>query len=228
MYLFLKRIIDLLIAGGALLVLLPLLLPIMVILKLTGEREVFYKQERIGLHNKRFGILKFVTMMKNSPNIGTGSITLPNDPRVLPIGHFLRKTKINELPQMINVLAGEMSIVGPRPLVQETFDAYSPEIQSKIYNCKPGLTGIGSILFRDEESLFKKTSLAPADFYRQCISPFKGALELWYQQRCSTVTDLKIIYLTAWVILFPKSQLVNRLFRDLPQPNAELIAARAE
>lgn len=228
MYALVKRIVDIVVATIALILLLPLLLPIMIILKLTGEREVFYKQERIGLKNKRFGILKFVTMVKNSPNIGTRSITMPNDPRVLPIGRFLRKTKINELPQIFNVLSGEMSIVGPRPLVLETFEAYSAEIQDKIYNCKPGLTGIGSILFRDEESLFKKTALEPAEFYRKCISPFKGALELWYQEHRSILTDFKIMFLTAWVILFPKSQLVHTLFPSLPKPNAELVAARAE
>lgn len=228
MYLLIKRIVDIVVAGAALLVLLPLLLPIMIILKLTGEREIFYKQQRIGLRNKQFGILKFVTMVKNSPNMGTRSITMPNDPRVLPIGRFLRKTKINELPQIFNVLSGDMSIVGPRPLVQETFDSYSPEIQSKIYNCKPGLTGIGSILFRDEESLFKKTALAPADFYGQCISPYKGALELWYQEHRSLLTDFKIMFLTAWVILFPKSQLVDTFFPNLPEPNAELLAARQQ
>lgn len=228
MYAIAKRTIDILVAGIALLVLLPLFVPVMIILKLTGEHEVFYKQERIGLRNKRFGIFKFVTMVKNSLNMGTRSITMPNDPRVLPIGRILRKTKINELPQILNVLLGDMSIVGPRPLVQETFDAYSPEIQSKIYNCKPGLTGIGSILFRDEESLFKKTPLAPADFYRVCISPYKGALELWYQQHQSIVTDFKIMFLTAWVILFSKSNLVHKLFPDLPKPNAELVAARSE
>jgi lipopolysaccharide/colanic/teichoic acid biosynthesis glycosyltransferase len=219
MYALVKRIVDIAVALVALILLLPLL---------TGEREVFYKQERIGLKNQRFGILKFVTMMKNSPNIGTRSITMPNDPRVLPIGRFLRKTKINELPQIFNVLSGEMSIVGPRPLVLETFEAYSSDIQDKIYNCKPGLTGIGSILFRDEESLFKKTSLEPAEFYRQCISPYKGALELWYQEHRSILTDFKIMFLTAWVILFPKSQLVHRLFPGLPKPNSELVAARAE
>lgn len=228
MYFFVKRMIDIVVAGTALFLLLPLFVPVIVILKLTGEHEVFYKQERIGLKNKKFGIYKFVTMVRNSLNIGTRSITMPNDPRVLPIGRFLRKTKINELPQILNVLWGDMSIVGPRPLVQETFDAYSEEIQSKIYDCKPGLTGIGSILFRDEESLFKKTSLAPADFYRICISPYKGALELWYQQHCSILTDLKIMFLTAWVILFPKSMLVHRLFPDLPEPNAELLDARSE
>ena len=221
MYFVIKRAIDLLLAGIAVVILAPLLIPVMVILKLTGEKEVFYVQERIGLKNCRFGILKFVTMVKDSPNIGTRSITLPDDPRVLPFGRFLRKTKINELPQVFNVIKGDMSVVGPRPLVQETFDAYSPEIQAEVYDSKPGLTGIGSIIFRDEESLFQKTDLPPQEFYKQIIAPYKGALELWYKAKRSIWTDLLIIFLTAWVVVFPKSQLPHRVFRDLPaRPHA--------
>lgn len=226
MYLFLKRSVDIILASIGIVVLLPLLVPIMLILRFTGEREVFYRQERIGYKNEKFGILKFVTMMKNSPNMGTRSITLPNDPRVLPIGRFLRKTKINELPQIFNVLLGDMTIVGPRPLVQETFDTYTEDIQSQIYDCKPGLTGIGSIMFRDEESLFKKTKLPPAEFYRDVISPYKGALELWYRTHRSLVNDFLIMFLTAWVIAFPKSKLPNRVWSDLPTPSTEFLQAR--
>ena len=217
MYLLIKRTIDFVLAGIGALVLSPLLVPVMLILKLTGEHEIFYVQERIGLKNRRFGILKFATMVKDSPNMGTRSITLPNDPRVLPFGKVLRKTKINELPQILNVTEGDMSIVGPRPLVQETFDAYSEEVQAQVYDCKPGLTGIGSIIFRDEESLFQQSELEPKEFYRQTIAPYKGALELWYKEKRSTWTDLVIIFLTAWVVVFPKSELPHRVFRDLPQ-----------
>jgi lipopolysaccharide/colanic/teichoic acid biosynthesis glycosyltransferase len=156
-------------------------------------------------------------MLKDSPNIGTRSITLPGDPRVLPFGKFLRKTKINELPQLFNVLRGDMSIVGPRPLVPEIFEVFPPELQAHVYDSKPGLTGIGSIIFRDEESLFAETNLEPKVFYRQVIAPYKGALELWYGENRSMWTDLKIVLTTAWVILFPKSNLPNRLFKSLPQ-----------
>jgi lipopolysaccharide/colanic/teichoic acid biosynthesis glycosyltransferase len=189
----------------------------MIALRLTGEGEIFYVQERLGLKNTRFGILKFATMLKDSPNIGTRSITLPGDPRVLPFGKFLRKTKINELPQLFNVLRGDMSIVGPRPLVPEIFEVFPPELQAHVYDSKPGLTGIGSIIFRDEESLFAETNLEPKVFYRQVIAPYKGALELWYGENRSMWTDLKIVLTTAWVILFPKSNLPNRLFKSLPQ-----------
>lgn len=203
-----------------LIILVPIFLPIIIILKFTAEGEVFYFQERIGLHNSKFQIWKFATMLKNSMNIGTGSITLQNDPRVTEIGSFLRKTKINELPQVINILKGDISFVGPRPLVSKTFYAYSKNIQSKIYNIKPGLTGIGSIVFRDEESII---SLAkdedPHDFYKKKIAPYKGDLEMWYQKRLSFYTDFMIIVLTAFAIVFPKNNLVNLIFKDLPKNN---------
>ena len=129
MYLFIKRFFDLLFSLVALVILAPLLIPIMIILKLTGEREVFYFQKRIGHKNREFDIWKFATMKKDSPNIGTGEITLRNDPRVTNVGRFLRRTKINELPQVFNVLVGDMSIVGPRPLMKKSFELYNPEVQ---------------------------------------------------------------------------------------------------
>ena len=125
-------------------------------------------------------------MLKNSMNMGTGSITLQNDPRVTKIGSFLRKTKINELPQIINILKGDISLVGPRPLVAKTFNAYNDEVQSKIYNVKPGLTGIGSIVFRDEESIISAVKDEdPHEFYKRVIAPYKGELEMWYQKHNS-------------------------------------------
>ena len=105
MYYFIKRVIDLVIAFTSLIVLSPLLIVVSLILKFTGEGEVFYLQNRLGYLNSEFKIIKFATMLKNSPNIGTGSITVRDDPRVLPMGRFLRKSKINELPQIINVMA---------------------------------------------------------------------------------------------------------------------------
>jgi lipopolysaccharide/colanic/teichoic acid biosynthesis glycosyltransferase len=135
------------------------------------------------------------------------------------MGGFLRKTKINELPQVFNVLLGDMSIVGPRPLVDKTFNAYPEDIRYKVYNCKPGITGIGSVVFRDEEELMSKTTLPPAEFYDKQIAPYKGELELWYQQKQSFWVDLMIIFLTVWVVLFPKSKLMYKVFKDLPKRN---------
>ena len=217
MYPFIKRLIDVALSGLALLVLSPLLLPICVGLLLTGEHYVFYFQERIGWHNKKFGIWKFATMLKNSPSLTGGLHTTRRDPRVLPLGHFLRKTKINELPQLINILIGDMSIVGPRPLVDKTFDPYPEHVKQVIYNVRPGLTGIGSIVFRDEERLLSESALPLAEFYAKHIAPAKGELELWYQRHLSFWTDGMIIFLTAWVIVFPKSQLIRKVFKDLPE-----------
>lgn len=222
MYPFFKRLFDIVASGLGLLVLSPFLLPIILLLKLTGEGEVWYFQKRIGLHNKPFDIWKFATMLKNSASIGTGTITLRNDPRVTPMGKYLRKSKVNELPQIINVLIGDMSVVGPRPLDDRAFNAYPKAVQEKVYNSKPGITGIGSIIFRDEEKLVSSTTMHPHDFYREHIAPYKGALELWYQQHASMKTDLTIVFLTAWQILSPESDLVFRIFKDLPTRPKEL------
>lgn len=215
-YRLVKRAIDILLALAALLVLLPLLLPVCLVLLCTGEHKVFYFQERIGLHNRRFQLWKFATMLKNSPNMAGGLHTTRRDPRVLPFGRFLRKTKINELPQIMNILLGDMAIVGPRPLVDKTFDPYPEHVKASIYNVRPGLTGIGSIVFRDEERLLSESGLPPAEFYARHVSPAKGELELWYQRRMSLSMDWKLIFLTAWVILRPDSPLVWKLFSDLP------------
>ena len=217
MYPALKRILDFTLALLAILVLSPLLLPVCLILFCTGEHEVFYFQERIGFHQRRFRLWKFATMLRNSPNLAGGPHTTRRDPRVLPFGRILRRTKINELPQIVNILLGDMSVVGPRPLVDKTFDPYPEHVKASIYNVRPGLTGIGSIVFRDEERLLSDCGQAPADFYRQHISPAKGELELWYQRNLGPFTDFKLVFLTAWVIVFPGTRLVRRVFPTLPK-----------
>ena len=220
MYNFFKRLLDVFVSLITLIILLPVFLPIIIILRFSAEGEVFYFQERIGFKNSKFKIWKFATMLKNSMNIGSGSITLRNDPRVTKIGSFLRKTKINELPQIINILKGDISLVGPRPLVIKTFRAYNRDVQSKIYNVKPGLTGIGSIIFRDEESIISAIKDEdPHEFYKRVIAPYKGELEMWYQKYNSFILDLQLIFMTAWVILFPKSRLYEKWFKDLPVRN---------
>lgn len=213
---FFKRFFDIFFSITALCILSPLLIPITIGLLLTGEHYIFYFQKRIGYKNKPFYIWKFATMLKNSPNIGTGIHTTRKDPRILPMGEFLRKTKINELPQIINILKGDMSIVGPRPLVDKTFEPYPDHVKAVIYNIKPGLTGIGSIIFRDEERLLSETKLSLQDFYKSHISPYKGELELWNQKNLSFYSDFMLIFLTGWVIISPKSQLAYKIFKDLP------------
>ena len=213
------RIIDVLLSILALLVLLPLFIPIVAILLLTGEHKVFYSQTRIGYKNQNFKILKFATMLSNSSNMGSGSLTLKNDPRVLPFGSFLRKTKINELPQILNIIIGDLSIVGPRPQMKVDFEKYSDEVQRKIYNVRPGLTGIGSIVFRDEESLISVASEKenPHDYYKRVIAPYKGELEIWYQENCNLILDFQLIFMTAWAIVSPETRLYEKWFHDLPK-----------
>ena len=218
MYKFFKRLLDIVISLTTLIILLPVFIPVIIILRFSAEGEVFYFQERLGINNSRFQIWKFATMLKNSMNMGSGSITLENDPRVTKFGYFLRKTKINELPQIINILKGDISLVGPRPLVTKTFMAYPEDVQLKIYNIKPGLTGIGSIIFRDEESIISSVKDEdPHDFYKRVIAPYKGELEIWYQKNNSFFLDLQLIFMTAWVILFPSSRLYEIWFKDLPK-----------
>lgn len=217
MYRILKRILDLIVASVALLIFLPLFIPIMILLRLTGEGEVFYLQTRIGYKNQPFKIWKFATMLKNSPSLGTKDVTVKDDPRVLPMGKFLRKTKINELPQIFNVIGGSMSIVGARPLVDISFNQYSDEVKAVVYNTPPGITGIGSLVFRDEESIIDQSDLPPREFYEKYIIPYKGEIETWYQNNKTILLDIQIVFLTAWAILFPKSNLVYSTFSSLPK-----------
>lgn len=225
MYPAIKRAIDFLVSLVALLILAVPGLIIIVALRLTGEGEVFYRQKRVGHRNKNFGIWKFATMLKDSPNLGTGSLTVRGDPRVTSVGRVLRATKVNELPQLINVLTGEMSFVGPRPQMQVDFDIYPAKVRDTIYSVPPGVTGIGSIVFRDEELLLSQPGVDPREFYEKKIAPYKGALEMWYLEHRSLLTDLRIMFLTVWVVFFPQSTIVFRTFRDLP-PKPEWLHTR--
>lgn len=219
---FFKRVIDFILALVALIVLLPFAIPVIIILLLTGEHEVFYLQNRVGYKNQYFKIWKFATMMKNSANMGTGSLTVRNDPRVTPIGKFLRKTKINELPQIINVLIGNMSFVGARPQMEVDFLKFPEHVQKVIYNTNPGITGIGSIIFRDEEKWISNAKGDPHIFYKENIAPYKGELEIWYQKNISFITDVKLFFCTIWVILISESNLPYEIFKDLPEKPAVL------
>ena len=220
MYYISKRIFDVLTSGIAIVILSPLLIPIIVGLRFTGEGYVFYKQERVGHKKKPFLIWKFATMLKNSSKMPGGIMTTKKDPRITPMGGFLRKSKINELPQLLNIFFGHMSVVGPRPVMKVSFEAYPVAIQKVIYNVKPGLTGIGSIIFRDEEELItdvKNSGGDPWVYYKENIYPYKGELEIWYQNNKSFSLDIKLIFITAWTILNPSSKFVFRWFKDLPK-----------
>jgi lipopolysaccharide/colanic/teichoic acid biosynthesis glycosyltransferase len=215
-----KRLIDLVFSVLLVVLFLPAAIPIMVILRLTGEGKVFYRQPRMGKGGRTFQMYKFATMLEDSPNLGAGDITLKGDPRVLPFGDILRKLKINEVPQVINILKGDMTLVGPRPLTPKNFDMYPDDVKRQVSAMTPGLTGIGSIVFRDEESIIAKSSKPFLECYRDEIAPHKGALEQWYSRNQNLWVDLKIVFLTAWLVLFPQSTVYAAAFPDLPRRQA--------
>ena len=216
-----QRLFDFLFSGLAILVLLVPLLIVMIVLKFTGEGEIFYVQQRVGKKGKPFGVYKFATMLKNSPSLGTGTVTVKGDPRVLPVGRFLRKTKINELPQLFNILNGTMSIIGPRPQTQRCFDAFPTELQPIIASVTPGLSGVGSIAFRDEEEMMDDADDANR-FYDDVIMPYKGRLEEWYASHRNLGTYFGSIFLTVWAVLTGKVSAMYSLFPSAPKPPAEL------
>ena len=217
-----KRFLDIILSFLAIAVLAPLLLPVIVILRFTGEGEIFYIQERAGLEGKSFGLYKFATMLKNSPNIGTGEITIQGDSRVLPFGKFLRKTKLNELPQLWNIFIGDMSLVGPRPMVLNTYTHYPEEAREKLNTIRPGLTGIGSIFFRDEERYLANRD-EPMKFYREHIIPYKIDLELWFVENNTLWLYIKIIFVTSWVVIFPSSTIADKVFIGIPRKPESLL-----
>ena len=194
----------------------PILLLVSIILKFTGEGEIFYFQNRIGKFGKKFKLYKFATMLKDSESIGTGTITIKNDPRVLPLGKFLRKTKINELPQLLNVLFGDMSVIGPRPQAGRCFDAFEDKAKKEIIKVRPGLSGIGSIIFRSEDEIMNAQENS-IEFYDNHIAPYKGELEIWYVKNRNIFNYFKLIFLTIWIIISPNSKLTWKAFSNLPK-----------
>ena len=214
-YLLFKKICDFFGAVFLLFILSPLIL-LTAFLLLLLNRAVIYAKPRIGFQSKSFTILKFVTMVPNSHNMTYGTMTIGNDPRIIPIGRILRKLKIDELPQLWNVIKGDMSFIGPRPLDQSEFDCYEEEVKNKIYSVKPGITGIGSIIFRNEDKILSHPSISPSILYRELIAPYKGQLELWYLENQSFYVDFMLLLLTLVAIFAPKNMLVYKVFPTLP------------
>jgi lipopolysaccharide/colanic/teichoic acid biosynthesis glycosyltransferase len=212
-----KRPLDIIISLIIIVVFMPFAMIIAVILKFTGEGEIFFVQKRIGLNGTSFGLIKYATMLKNSPDLGTGMLTVKNDARVLPFGRFLRATKLNEIPQFLNVLKGDMSIIGPRPQAREHFNLFPEHIRNRLITVRPGLSGIGSIVFRDEECIIDQSHKPPDACYSEEITPYKGELELWYIENQSLWLDLRLMLLTAWAIVFPCRHIEYRLIDGLPR-----------
>ena len=216
-----QRFFDVLFSSLAIILLSPVFLVTCIVLRMTGEGEIFYAQERIGLYGKPIKILKFVTMLKNSPSIGMGTITLMEDPRVLPVGRLLRKSKINELPQLFNVLLGDMSLIGPRPQTQRCFNAFPEELRDKILSVRPGLSGVGSIFFRNEDLMMYDSNHAD-EMYDKIIMPFKGKLEEWYVDNKSLALYTYLILATIIVVFIGRIPFFKSVFSSISKIPDEL------
>lgn len=215
------RFLDILLSTSALIILIPLLVPIILVLRFTGEGEVFYLQDRVGKGLNNFKVIKFATMLKDSPNIGSGTITAKNDPRILPVGKFLRKTKINELPQLLNVIKGDMSLIGPRPHASRDLVGVADSQLSVIALMRPGLSGMASVVFRDEEKILSNFE-DPRPFYDTIIAPYKASLEVWYFENRNISLYVILIIMTLKSVFAPNNQSVFSYFRTLPKPPIEL------
>lgn len=188
-----KRALDIIIALIVLFLFLPFGIVISLFILLESKGDVFYKQERIGLYGKPFGLLKFRSMRPDSDKLGQLTVG-ERDPRVTNIGHFIRKYKLDEFPQFINVLIGEMSIIGPRPEVKKYVDLYTDE-QRTILNVKPGITDYASIEYFDESRLLGESE-NPEQTYIQEIMPAKLILNQKYLANPNVLHDVKIMWLT--------------------------------
>lgn len=212
------RFYDLLFSFFLLILLFPLLLLVCIWNVLTGEHEIFYKQTRIGKNGKQFEIIKFATMLKNSSELGAGGFTEFNDSRFLPLGSFMRKTKINELPQLLNILRGEMSLVGFRPLAKASFNRVLEIGDKTTYSNMPGITSPASIFLRNEEQILMKVE-DKQKYYDEHILPFKVSLDEWWSKNNSVFNYFAILFLTALSLFLPFHILPIKILRNLPKTN---------
>ena len=212
------RLFDIILSFFGILIVSPILIIVSIILSVTGH-AVFFTQIRVGQGNKHFNVIKFTTMAKNAERIDFNDISFVNDTRYFSFGKVLNKTKINELPQLFNIILGDMSFIGPRPLVPETFyNYYTKEAQAAIMKIKPGLSGISSVVFRNEDIIRSKTTLSNEDFARQYLFPYKGEIEKWQVMNHTLKNYFLLIGLTIIAVILPKNQIHKKLFKDLPDP----------
>lgn len=193
-----KRLFDIVASGLGLLFLSPFLLPIAIWIKFDSKGPVFFRQVRVGRYNKDFRIFKFRSMHVDADK---GSLVTigGRDPRVTRSGYYIRKFKIDELPQLINVFIGDMSLVGPRPEVRHYVNYWNSE-QMHVLDVRPGITDPASIKFRNENELMEKVS-DPEDYYINVIMQEKIKLYLEYVEKNSFLYDVKLIFQTFWVIM---------------------------
>lgn len=194
-----KRIFDFICAFFGILILSPFLLFVAVWIKFDSSGPIFFIQNRVGQFGKNVGVFKFRTMIVDAESKGL-KITVANDPRITKSGHFLRKTKLDELAQLINVLNGSMSLVGPRPEVQEYIDVYPDDVREKVLSVKPGITDFASIEFKDENFLLEK-STDPNKTYIEEILPIKQRYYLKYVDEQNIILDIKLIFKTIIAVL---------------------------
>lgn len=211
-----KRLFDLVLALSSLIPLSPLLLVISLLIKLDSPGPVFYRAERVGQGGERFRMLKFRTMVLHADRLGS-ALTRRRDPRVTRVGRILRQWKADEIPQLLNVLRGEMSIVGPRPEAPCYVEHYTPE-QRRVLGVKPGITGSTQIRFRHEETLLQNCSDLEEEYIRE-IMPRKLALDLEYIDNWSLLLDLKLL-LNTLLVLFERDRSVA------PQPGPSVSRQR--
>lgn len=188
-----KRIFDLVFSIAGLILLSPVFLIISLLIKIDSKGPVFYRQLRVGKNNSDFRLLKFRTMKTDSDKNGLLTVG-GRDARITGAGYYLRKFKIDELPQLLNVAAGEMSFVGPRPEVRRYVDLYDDE-QRKVLNVLPGITDVASIKYRNENELLEKSE-DPESYYIDNIMPDKLKLNIDYIEQRSFTNDLKVIFKT--------------------------------
>ena len=189
----LKRILNATIAGVAVIALAAPLLVVALLIKLTSPGPVFFRQHRVGKFGRQFEILKFRTMTADSSH--QSEITIGRDARITPIGSFLRKTKIDELPQLINVLKGDMNLVGPRPELPEFVRKYSAAAREVVLSVEPGLTDFASIRYRDESQLLEGVD-NPLEYYERILIPRKLRYSRFYIRRAGIRLDIYVIWLT--------------------------------
>jgi lipopolysaccharide/colanic/teichoic acid biosynthesis glycosyltransferase len=196
----LKRLVDVLGSALGLLVLWPLLVGIAIAIRVDSPGPALFRQERIGKGGQPFRIFKFRSMVAGAPQTGP-AITIRADTRITRVGGFLRRTKLDELPQLINVLLGDMSLVGPRPEVQAFMKLYTPEQRAIILSLRPGMTDYAAILFRDESSLLDGRN-DPIKIYQREIMPIKFAYYERYSRDVGLVNDIRIIAATVSLLAF--------------------------
>ena len=219
MYTIIKRFFDIVFSMLGILFTWPFMLLAIIGILLSGESKPVFVQLRVGKDRQLFRFYKLRTM-KRTISANTGPITLHGDDRITKLGLFLRWSKIDEFPQFFNVLNGELSFVGPRALMPETFYKYDKATQKKISKVTPGITGVGSVVFRNEAVLLKNAGNKQEEFYLNTILPYKGELEVWYAKNRSFWVDFKLLFFSVLVVLYSRLTGLHRYFKQMPVNSA--------